>query len=310
MLKPFVFFACAILLTKTTMAQAPSTRRYRDVVFSDIGIDKDQSYNPDAPNELKKAYLFDLYQPKGDESTTARPLIIWMHGGGFKYGSKTSKGVKVWSKNFAQRGYVCASINYRLGSINTLLHFDDMIKAAFYATQDAKMAVAYFRKNAAKYQIDPNKIILGGNSAGGFMALDAAYSKNQDFGRMADIPDEEIKKSGLHDEPIYAVINYWGGIFNLGWLKNSKTPIISVHGSKDSLVPITHKSAPLNGSLDIHNAADKLGIPNTLKIYEGYSHELQKHFNPFFEGSNAEARWLEAAQFTADYLYVMINKVD
>src|SRR5476651_177215 len=165
MLKPFVFFACAILLTKTTMAQAPSTRRYRDVVFSDIGIDKDQSYNPDAPNELKKAYLFDLYQPKGDESTTARPLIIWMHGGGFKYGSKTSKGVKVWSKSFAQRGYVCASINYRLGSINTLLHFDDMIKAAFYATQDAKMAVAYFRKNAAKYQIDPNKIILGGNSA-------------------------------------------------------------------------------------------------------------------------------------------------
>ena len=294
-------------MSTVVQAQVQPNLRYRDVVFTDISIDKDLSYNPNAPNEQKKAYLFDLYQPNGDDQKTMRPLIIWMHGGGFKYGSKTSKGVKVWSKNFAQRGYVCASINYRLSKLNTLFKFEALLKASFYATQDVKLAVTYFRKNAAKYHIDPDKIILGGNSAGGFMALEAAYSKNQDFGRMADIPDEEIKKSGLPEEPIYAVINYWGGIFNLEWLKNGKTPIISVHGSKDSLVPITHKSAPLNGSLDIHNAADQLHIPNTLKIYEGYSHELQKHFNPFFEGHYAEGRWLEAAQFTADYLYVMMG---
>jgi hypothetical protein len=41
-----------------------------------------------------------------------------------------------------------------------------------------------------------------------------------------------------------------------------------VHGSEDSLVPLTHKDAPLNGSLDIHNKADELYIPNTLKIYQ------------------------------------------
>src|SRR5471030_1083261 len=152
-----MLFACAMLMACTTFAQTPANQRYRDIVFNDITIISDQSYNPEATKDLKKAYLFDLYQPKGDENTAARPLIIWMHGGGFKYGSKTSKGVRVWSKNFTQRGYVCASINYRMGTINTLLHFDDMIKAAFYATQDAKLSVAYFRKNAAKYHIDPNK---------------------------------------------------------------------------------------------------------------------------------------------------------
>ncbi len=277
------------------------------MVFKDISIDKDQSYNPDAAGDDKKVYLFDLYQPKGDDAK-ARPLIIWMHGGGFKLGTKRAKGVRVWSQNFAERGYVCASINYRLSKENPLLHFDALLRASFYATQDAKRAVAYFRKNADRYHIDPNRIILGGNSAGGFMALDAAYTKNEDFGRMANIANAEIKKSGMPYQSVYAVINYWGGIYNLEWLKNSKTPIISVHGSEDGLVPITHKDAPLHGSLDIHNKADELHIPNTLKIYQGYSHELQRHFNPFYEGSKAKGRWLEAAQFTADYLYEMMEK--
>ena len=282
-------------------------QRYKDLIFNDITINKDQTYYPGALKGEKKPYLFDLYQPTNDVAK-ARPLIIWMHGGGFKYGSKTAKGVKVWSENFAQRGYVCVSINYRLSKHNPLFHFDELLKSSFYAVQDAKRAVAYFRENAARYGIDPDRIILGGNSAGGFMALDAAYSKNEDFGKMANIPEEDIKAAGIPHQPIYAVINYWGAIYNLEWLKNSKTPIISVHGSKDGLVPITHKGAPLNGSLGIKNKADELHIPNTLKVYEGYSHELQKHFNPFFEGPHAEKRWLEAAQFTADYLYAMMDR--
>jgi predicted esterase len=301
-----ILLIAGLLTLQTALAQKQTQHRYKDVVFTDITIDKDQSYNPDAAEADKKAYQFDLYQPKGDDAQ-ARPLIIWMHGGGFKYGTKTAKAVSVFSKNFAQRGYVCASINYRLSKEHPLRHFGDLLRGSFYATQDAKRAVAYFRKNAAKYHINPDQVILGGNSAGGFMALDAAYTTNNDFGRMANIPDAEIKKSGLPHEPIYAVINCWGGIYNLEWLKNAKTPIISIHGSEDGLVPITHKDAPLHGSLDIQRKAEELHIPNTLKVYEGYSHELQKHFNPFFEGSKAEGRWLESAQFIADYLYGMMT---
>jgi predicted peptidase len=307
MIKQTLLAFCGTLILQLAQAQNPAGKRYKDIVFSDISIEEDLSYNPGAAKDAKKAYLFDLYQPKSDDAK-GRPLIIWMHGGGFKYGSKTAKGVKVWSSTFAQRGYVCASINYRLSKEHPLRHFDDLLRATYYATQDAILAVSYFRKNASKYHIDPDKIILAGNSAGGFVALEATYAKNEDFGHMANIPDAEIKKS-LPYQPVYVVINYWGGIFNLEWLKNNSVPIISVHGSEDGLVPLTHKDAPLNGSLDIHNKADELYIPNTLKIYQGYSHELQKHFNPFFEGSKAKARWLEAAQFTADYLYGMMNPV-
>ncbi len=303
MLKQLIYVTSAVLIVQAAHAQNAPLKRYRDIIFNEVSVDKDLTYYADAPKDDQKAYRFDLYQPKGDNAKL-RPLMIWMHGGGFKFGSKTAKGVKLWSANFAQRGYVCASINYRLGKKeNPLLHFDALLRATFYATQDAKRAIAYFRKYAVKYRIDPDKIILGGNSAGSFIALEAAYSKNEDFGRMASIPDAEIKASGIRDQPIYAVINYWGGIYNLEWLKNARVPIISVHGSRDGLVPLTHKSAPLYGSLDIHNKADALHIPNTLKIYEGFSHELQRHFNPFLEGSKAKARWLEAAQFTAGYLY-------
>lgn len=306
MFKASLIVICSVFILKSASAQKVSGLRYKDLIFKDLKIDKDQSYYPGAPKAEEKSYRFDLYQPANDQENM-RPLIIWMHGGGFKLGSKTAKGVKVWSKTFAQRGYVCASINYRLSKKNPLFHFDELLKASFYAVQDAKRAIAYFRKNAAHYHIDPDKIILGGNSAGGFMALDAAYSQNEIFGHMANVPDADIRNEGMPNQPVYAVINYWGGIYNLEWLKNAKTPIISVHGSKDGLVPLTHKNAPLNGSLDIKNKADELHIPNTLKIYEGYSHELQKHFNPLYEGASAKRRWLEAGQFTADYLYQLMH---
>lgn len=306
MWKQSLILFCTVLVVQITEAQNWQPKRYKDKVFKDAVVTQDQSYYPGAGKDERKAYLFDLYQPQGD-ANKARPLIIWMHGGGFKFGTKRAKAVRFFSDNFAKRGYVCASINYRLSKEQPLLHFDALLRASYYATQDAKRAVAYFRANAAKYGIDPDKIILAGNSAGGFMALDAAYAKNDDFGRMANIPDAEIKKSGLPNEPVLAAVNYWGGIYNLEWLKNAHTPIISVHGSEDGLVPITHKDAPLHGSMDIQRRADELHISNTLKIFEGYSHELQKHFNPFFEGSAAKGRWAEAAQFTADYLYGLMG---
>jgi len=307
MLKQLILFFCTALILRNAVAQIAPTHRYKDLIFKDVSIEKDLSYNSATTKATQKSYLFDLYQPKGDD-LKERPLIIWMHGGGFKFGSKTSKGVTVWSRDFAQRGYVCVSINYRLSKHNPLFNFDTLMKATFYATQDAKRAVAYFRANADKYGIDPDKIILGGNSAGGMISLHAAYTNNQDFGRMAHLSDPEITELGIPKQPIYAVINYWGAIFNLDWLSNSKTPIISVHGSRDGLVPITHKDAPLHGSLDIYNRAQQLHIPNTLNIYEDYSHELQRHFNPLFEGPYAKENWLEAAQFTADYLYRMMEK--
>jgi acetyl esterase/lipase len=289
--------------------QAQTTHRYKDLIFQEVTIDKDLSYRPDADNKEKKSYLFDLYQPK-DDNELHRPLIIWMHGGGFKYGSKSAKGIQLWCKTFAQRGYVCAGLNYRLSKKNPVFNFDELLKASYYAVQDAKTAMAYFRKNAARYHIDPNKIILAGNSAGGIIALQAAYSSNEELAKLAKLPADSAALNNPHGRAkVAAVINFWGAIFDLDWLNSEKVPIVSALGSRDGIVPPTHKSAPLFGGKDIYDKATALGIPNELKVFDGYSHELQRHFNPFFSGGAAtQKRWLEAGQFAADFLYKTIFK--
>jgi hypothetical protein len=103
---------------------------------------------------------------------------------------------------------------------------------------------------------------------------------------------------------VAGVINYWGGIFNLDWLNNARVPIVSAHGTEDGTLSPTHKDAPLYGSISIHQKADAIKLPNALKLFEGYSHELQKHFNPIFPvGGATKERWLEAGQYAANFLY-------
>ena len=294
-----ILFLGILCISFTAKAQTP--KMYKDLVFADVTIGKDQSYSPDK----NKSHLFDLYQPKGDH-LTARPLIIWMHGGGFKFGSKDAQGIKFWSKNFAQRGYVCAAINYTLGKKTSSFNYDQLHKSCYYAVADAKLAVAYFRQHCKEYNIDPDKIILAGDSAGGMIALQAAYSTDTELAKMAGIAPDK-KEPGLLK--VAAVINFWGGIFDLNWLKNAHVPIVNLLGSNDNIVPPTHKDGPLYGGIAIHQQAGQLHIPNDLKVFDGYSHELQKHFDPIFPaGKSTQGRWMEACRFTADFLYQQLFK--
>ncbi len=295
---------CCVLLCFTTTVHSQSMQRYRSNVFTDVTVEKNLSYHPGLV-EYEKAYQFDLYQPQGDTATKRR-LIIWLHGGGFKYGSKTDHSMRFWNKLYAQKGYVCVSINYRLSKYNPVSHFDELLTSCFYAVQDARTAIAYFRQNAAHYNIDPDKIIIGGISAGAITALQAVYSTNEQLGEIAHIPEAQIKKA-LPYQPVSAVISYWGAIFNLEWLGNNNVPIVCVHGTKDRIVQATGKSS-FYGSIPIHAEADKRHIPNTLKLYEGYGHELQRHFNPLFAGPGTHKRWRDAGQFTTDFLYDIIGQ--
>ena len=304
----FVFsFFCMIF--RIDPAEAQCTNRYRDTIYSSVDSFQNIAYTTSAGGVSGDTLLMDIYQPHGD-TACLRHLVIWVHGGAFVSGTKNDGDISFLCNHFAQRGYVCADINYRLSKKNPLFHFDELLKSGYYAVQDAKLAISYFKENAARYHIDPDKIILAGNSAGGMIALQAAYSSNEELAKMAGLQDEPTALKCPHDRAkIAAVINLWGAIYDLNWLKNAKVPIICVLGSKDSVVPPTHKSAPLYGGIDIHYEANKLGIPNDLKVFDGYSHELQKHFNPIFPvGSGTEKRWLEAGQFAADFLFNTLYK--
>ena len=292
-----------ILFLGINQSKANDTLRYRDQVFNNLSITKNISYNDSANAADRESYLMDIYQPAAD-SGSKRPLIIWMHGGGFKFGSKEASGIRLWCKTFAERGYVCVAINYRLSKNNPLLHYNDLLKGCYDGVIDAKKAIRFFRENALKYGIDSNKIILAGNSAGGMIALQTAFVSNADLAKSAGLTTINGDDGSTSLPKIAAVVNLWGAIFNRDWLKNARVPIVSVLGDQDGIVAPTHKNTSIYGGEDIHSTADSLQLANALRIFKGYSHELQKHFNPLFPvSSDTEKRWLEAGQFVADFLY-------
>ncbi len=299
MYKQLIVFL-SLVVSYSGYSQTTKPVRYHDLVYSEVIIQKNNSYSSNQPK--KKSYLFDIYEPSGD-SSLQRPLIIWLHGGGFTFGSKNAPDIQLWCEDFAKRGYVCVAINYRLNKMITLVDFTEFKRGCYKGVLDLENAVNWFKKNRASLRIDTNRIILAGNSAGGMIALQAVYSSNKELGNIARLPGADNFSTSHNAANISAVVNFWGALFSINWLKNAKIPIVSVHGTNDKVVPFDHRDTSLYGSYAIHKKANELKIPNRLKIYTGYSHELQKKFNPLFAGKETKKRWLEAGQFVADFLY-------
>ncbi len=102
--------------------------------------------------------LLDLYLPR--PSAKLAPLIIWIHGGAFKMGSKEGIPFDPPPIAYLEEGYAVASLNYRFSQ-----------HAIFPAqTQDCKAAVRWLRANATQYRLDPRRFGAWGPSAGGPLA--------------------------------------------------------------------------------------------------------------------------------------------
>ncbi len=92
-----------------------------------------------------------------------KPGIIFVHGGGWRTGDKSQYANL--GRAAAQRGYVAASIDYRLGSAGVYYQYEDVMRAT-----------KSIRANAASYGMNPNKIAIWGDSAGGSLAMRVAAS--------------------------------------------------------------------------------------------------------------------------------------
>lgn len=234
----------------------------------------------------------DVYMPAND-TLKLRPLIMFIHGGGFYIGDKKTEAMIEWCKYFASRGYVCASINYRLGFKPIGLSVE---RAGYRALQDAHAAMRYLIRNNQKYGINKDMIFVGGSSAGAITALNLAFMRNKNRPKAtqkslfySDLGNIESSTNEINDNfNVVAVINMWGAIHDLEILKNSQTAIISFHGDADQVVPIdfdypfkdikgNFSSVILNkmyGSLPIHIAAKELQLKETLHIFENAGHSL------------------------------------
>jgi acetyl esterase/lipase len=112
----------------------------------------------------------DLYLHVDHASAKPRPLVLWVHGGGWNRGDSRQSGAftdfPAVLATLAARGYVVAAVDYRLSG-----------EAPFPAeVQDVKAAVRFLRSRVAEYGIDPSRVLLWGGSAGGHIAALAAVS--------------------------------------------------------------------------------------------------------------------------------------
>jgi hypothetical protein len=132
-----------------------------------------------------------IYTPVCDNSTPAlkRPLLVWVHGGAFLAGNKDDPSITNLCQQFAKRGYVTASIDYRLGFISdnnpwncnypnySCVFASDSAewhRALYRGIQDGKGAVRYLVNRYAQLGIDTSNVFVAGESAGAFVALGVA----------------------------------------------------------------------------------------------------------------------------------------
>ncbi|MCO6489129.1 MAG: T9SS type A sorting domain-containing protein [Phaeodactylibacter sp.] len=133
--------------------------------------------------------IMDIYEPVGDDND-ARPVMLVFHTGNFlpfpqnngTGGTLRDSTVVEVCRRLAQRGYVAASVDYRLGW-NPVDPSQDirkffLINAAYRGVQDARTAVRYMRKLAVDggnpYKIDPDKVGLWGIGTGGYITAAVA----------------------------------------------------------------------------------------------------------------------------------------
>ncbi len=231
-------------------------------------------FNPtDASTDLKVTTVkMDIYKPKTSvDATTNRPVVVFIHTGNFlpppingsPNGIKTDSTAIILCTEWAKRGYVAVSVNYRLGW-NPLAEQADvrrgqLLNAVYRAIHDVKQAVRNLKDNSATYGIDPNKIALYGEGTGAYVAL--AYEtldKNEEMElpkfRVGGIGDSYINRNVVGEidgsggllnlygtsttsSDISAVITAGGALADTSWLEAGDAPMISFHCIRDPFAP-------------------------------------------------------------------------
>ncbi len=279
----------AIFSFANFFAQTPcETGRYAEDVFTNFTVTSDITYGQNNSwNNAATVLKMDFYEPTGD-TETARPLIIWVHGGSFIGGSKMDIDVKTWSERFAKKGYACASIDYRIG----FFPFDsaNAVKAVVRATQDLRAAIRFFykdRQTTDTYKIDTTKIYIGGSSAGAITALHVGYLDKEceisDYLNANTIASlgglEGASGNPGYSMDVKAVINGCGALARYSWLEAGDIPLCSIHGTNDGTVKynrgIVNPGTPLmylDGSRMIHKRACAVGLDHQFYTFSGAPH--------------------------------------
>lgn len=217
----------------------------------------------------------DLYiSPNASKPT---PILINIHGGGWRSGVKETQG---GFNSFFKAGFAVANMEYRLSGQAT----------APAAVEDTRCMLIYLIINAKALNIDPNKIIIMGGSAGGHLALMGGLLAN-DHRFDTNCPGvENVKVAAIIDK--YGIADVWDWTYGpehkssspklwlgdkvndenfiksvspISYLTKNSPPIFIVHGDSDPTVPYQQ-------SVDLYKKLQDLGVKSQFMTVEGGLH--------------------------------------
>jgi len=249
----------------SSTARWASTVSERYLIYPDITYGMANNY----------ALKLDVWQRK--ETKMSVPTLIYYHGGGWIWGDRT--GATLFFLPYLEMGWNVVNVEYRMASVSP----------APAAVEDCRCALRWAVRNAKQYNIDTDRIVLTGHSAGGHLSLITGMLPNRtgldnncygdeklrvaaiiNWYGISDVADL-IQGSNLKN---YAVM--WMGsqtdqlaiaarISPLTYVRAGLPPIMSIHGDADPVVPYEQ-------SARLHKALTAAGVSNELVTIKGGSH--------------------------------------
>jgi hypothetical protein len=300
-----------VLTAGAAQVFAQCGQRYKDMIFSQVTKTSNVTYSTSNSTTLK----MDIYEPTGD-TASLRPLIILAHGGSFYGGSKTQDATVVTlCNNFAKRGYVTASIDYRLGdAIQMYLDSSYAVETVLKALSDGKSAIRFFRKDAATtntYKINPNTIFVGGNSAGAVLYMHSIYVDS--LGELTPFLQNIINQNGGfegnsgndgYSSEVNALVNLAGGINVPEFVGPNSKPSVNFQGTLDNTVPY-QCDYPLNGAVKVRLC----GLGALEPLYQQFN---TNHVSVLFPGDGhcpwdgSAPKFAQVDTTTRDFLYSLM----
>ena len=284
--------ACA-----AAQAQDKSTTPLLLTIADRYWMQPDVVYNTANNTPLK----LDIWYPR--DNSTPTPTVVFIHGGGWIFGSK--EGAVYQLLPYLERGWRVVNVEYRMAS-NSL---------APAAVEDTRCALRWIVRNAKQWNFDTSKIILTGQSAGGHLSLITGMLPD---GTPLDNRCYADAKYGDVPIKVAAIVNWYGisdvndliqgpnlknyapmwmgsqtnaaeiakSVSPLTYVRPGLPPIITIHGDKDDVVPYTQ-------AVRLRDALDKAHDFNKLVTIPGGGHGL-------FTQQQYETAWAEIWKFLKD----------
>lgn len=250
------------------LALAGGGTRYLDPIFADVDVRSDLRYGQafNARTGLLEDLYLDLYRPIGDTATD-RWSVVLVHGGGFHSGSKENAELVALATDYAKRGYVAVSIDYRLGLLSPAEQDDpDLLGQAIgYAASDTGAAIRWLRKRAGALKLDPTRVAAFGFSAGAASVLAITYVDGIEAGNTSN-PGFDSRPTAT-TEVAGALVEDTTIDLDDGNVEAGEGPLCVIHGENDHVIDVEE-------AFELIDACNAAGVTHTDLIVPGANHGI------------------------------------